>query len=54
MLAEMGLVERGGVWAARCRIKPIADRMHQIRVTRYIDKHRKKGAAVKLFIRMVR
>jgi REP element-mobilizing transposase RayT len=50
-LSKAGLVATGGVWARRCRIKPIANRAHQVRVTRYIPAHRKKGAAVRLFLR---
>jgi REP element-mobilizing transposase RayT len=50
-LSKGGLVAPGGVWAKRCRIKPIANRAHQVRVTRYIPAHRKKGAAVRMFLR---
>jgi REP element-mobilizing transposase RayT len=49
-LRKAGLVAPGGVWAVRARIKPIADRSHQVRVTHYIPAHRKKGAAVLMFI----
>lgn len=50
-LSKAGLVALGGVWAQRCRIKPIADRAHQVRVAKYIPAHRKKGAAVRMFLR---
>jgi hypothetical protein len=45
-LSDAQLADRGGVWAARCRPKPINDRPHQVCVFGYIRDHRKKGAAV--------
>ena len=45
-LSDAQLVDRGGVWAKRCRPMPINDRAHQVRVFGYIRDHRKKGAAV--------
>jgi hypothetical protein len=45
-LSDAKLVGRGGVWAARCRPKPINDRAHQVCVFGYIRDHRKRGAAV--------
>jgi hypothetical protein len=50
-LSKAGLVAPGGVWAVRCRIKPIKDRAHQVRVASYIPEHRKKGAAVRMYLR---
>jgi hypothetical protein len=50
-LRKAALVAPGGVWAVRCRIKPIADRAHQLRVSRYIPAHRKKGAAARVFLK---
>ena len=45
-LSKAQLIPPGGVWAKRCRTKPIADRAHQLRTARYIPEHAKKGAAV--------
>jgi len=36
----------GGVWAVRCRAKPIRDRAHQINVFYYILEHAQEGAWV--------
>jgi hypothetical protein len=45
-LSRAGLIQLGGVWAVRCRCKPVHDRAHQVQVARYILKHAHKGAAV--------
>jgi hypothetical protein len=45
-LVREGLALAGGVWAARCKVKPVENRAHQLRVARYIPAHAKKGAAV--------
>jgi hypothetical protein len=45
-LSDQGLVQPGGTWAVRCKVKPIADRAHELRVARYIWRHVTKGAAV--------
>jgi hypothetical protein len=45
-LSDAGLVAGGGVWAARCRCRPVKDRAHQINIVRYIRQHAKSGAAV--------
>ena len=50
-LSKAGLVAPGGVWGGRCRIKPIHDRAHQVRVANYIPNHRKKGAAVRIYLK---
>lgn len=50
-MSKQGLVAPGGVWAARCRIKPVTDRKHQVRVVRYIAEHKKKGAAIRIILR---
>lgn len=39
----------GTVWAKRCGLKRIADRVHQRRVFRYIEDHRAQGAWVWTF-----
>jgi len=45
-LAKAGLVEPGGVWATRGKVRPIRDRQHQVNVFHYILDHRREGAAV--------
>lgn len=45
-LSDAGLVERGGVWAIRCRCLPVKDRDHQVAVARYIIGHARRGSAV--------
>jgi hypothetical protein len=45
-LTREGLAPAGGVWAVRCKPKPIKDRQHQLRVAGYIKEHLKEGAAV--------
>jgi hypothetical protein len=45
-LSKTGARTKGGIWAVRCKCKPIRDRRHQVRVTRYIYAHHKHGAAV--------
>jgi hypothetical protein len=45
-LSRMGLRPEGGIWAVRCKCKPIRNRGHQVRVARYILAHYKRGAAV--------
>src|SRR2546430_1609317 len=36
----------GGIWAKKCKARPIKDREHQLNVASYIPKHAKKGAFV--------
>jgi REP element-mobilizing transposase RayT len=45
-LSKIGLTGSGGIWAVRCKCKPIRNRLHQLRVARYIPAHIKRGAAV--------
>jgi hypothetical protein len=45
-LSKRGLSSPGGIWAVRCRPKPIRDRRHQIRVARYIHAHHKREGIV--------
>jgi REP element-mobilizing transposase RayT len=45
-LSKLGLLRPGGAWAVRCKCKPVRDRRHQLRVTRYIRAHVKRGAIV--------
>ena len=47
-LAATGLAAAGGVWAKRCKCKPIADRAHQMTVVGYIRDHVREGAAVRV------
>ena len=46
LMSKSGVIDKGGVWAARCRVRPIKDRTHYNNVSRYIADHAKKGAAV--------
>jgi hypothetical protein len=46
VMSDEGHVERGGVWAVRCKVLPIRNRKHQLNVAKYIPDHAKKGAAV--------
>ena len=41
-----GLVDSGGVWAKRGKVKPIQDRAHEVRVYGYVVAHLEEGAAV--------
>ena len=50
-LSKSGMRPQGGVWAVRCKCKPIRDRRHQVRVARYIFAHYKHGAAVWRLVR---
>ncbi|MBI1368531.1 MAG: hypothetical protein GC162_07730 [Planctomycetes bacterium] len=45
-LAAARLAAPGGIWARRGKVKPIADRAHQLRVYQYILNHAQQGAAV--------
>jgi len=40
------LAPPGGIWAVRCKCKPVTDREHQLKVTRYLHKHIESGAAI--------
>lgn len=44
-MSREGMSAPGGVWAKRCRIKPVRDRRHQVVDYRHILDHAKKGAA---------
>ena len=46
LMSRSRLIGRGGVWAVRCRIRPVKNRAHQLRIARYIPDHAAKGAAV--------
>jgi hypothetical protein len=48
LLRQLGLSPNptGGIWAKRCKAKPVGDRAHQLNATRYILDHEKRGAAV--------
>ena len=45
-LSKSGLSRPGGIWAVRCKTKPIRDRIHQVRVARHIRAHDRRGAVV--------
>jgi hypothetical protein len=46
LLSKASLVEPGGVWAARCRVRPVKNAFHLDNVAKYIPDHAKKGAAI--------
>jgi hypothetical protein len=48
-LSREKLAAPGGVFAAGCGVKPIKDRTHEIRCTKYIRNHIKEGAVVWLW-----
>jgi hypothetical protein len=43
-----GLAPAGGLWAAACGVKPIADRDHYHRAVAYVADHAEQGAVVHL------
>jgi hypothetical protein len=45
-MSRSGVIAKGGVWAAKCRVRPIKNGPHYSNVSRYIPDHAKKGAAV--------
>jgi hypothetical protein len=47
-MSRAGVVAMGGVWAAKCRVRPIKDAQHHANVSKYIPDHAKRGAAVYL------
>lgn len=46
VLSDSGLTLQGGLWAARCRTRPVTDRAHQLNIVRYIRRHSTSGAAI--------
>lgn len=46
MMSRSGVVPEGGIWGAKCRVRPIKDREHSANVGKYIPAHARKGAAV--------
>lgn len=46
VLSDAKLAPREGVWAVRCNVTPIEERRHQVRVLRYILRHRNEHTAV--------
>ena len=45
-MSKARVIAPGGIWGAKCRVRPIKDRPHQLNVTKYIRDHVKKGAAM--------
>ncbi len=45
-LSKLGLARVGGIWAVRCKCKPVRNRQHQVRTAKYIQAHKKYGAVV--------
>jgi hypothetical protein len=46
LMSKQGIAPKGGIFAAKCRVRPVKDRRHQVNIASYIPAHRKKGAAV--------
>jgi hypothetical protein len=44
--SSAGVVAEGGIWAKRCGVKPIREKMHLQRVIKYIADHIHEGAVV--------
>ena len=42
-MSRAGIVAQGGVWAARCRVRPIKNQYHYANVAKYIPDHAKKA-----------
>jgi hypothetical protein len=45
-MSRAGVALAGVIWAKRCRVRPVKDRAHQLKIASYIPAHAKKGAAV--------
>lgn len=45
-LRQRGCIHEGGVFAVRCKVRPIEDRAHKQNVEQYIYHHKDEGAAV--------
>ena len=45
-MSRAGVAPEGGIWAKRCRVRPVKNRAHQFNIASYIPAHAKKGAAV--------
>ena len=45
-MTRAGIAPAGGIWPAKCRVRPVKDRQHQLNIAKYIPAHPKKGAAV--------
>ncbi len=45
-VSKCGLRGEAGIWAVRGKNKEVRDRIHQVRVARYIRAHAKRGAVV--------
>jgi hypothetical protein len=46
LMSKAGLISKGGIWAKKCRVRPVKDRAHQVNIAGYIPAHKRKGAAV--------
>lgn len=40
------IIEPGGVWGKKCRVRPVRNRAHHLNIVKYILVHEKKGAAI--------
>ena len=45
-MSRARIAPKGGIWASRCRARPVKNRSHQLSIAKYIRAHAKKGAAV--------
>jgi REP element-mobilizing transposase RayT len=45
-MSRAGIAPQGGIWAVKCRVRPVKDRNHQLNIAKYIPAHARKGAAV--------
>jgi REP element-mobilizing transposase RayT len=45
LVRREGLLPKGGIWQVRCKVEPIADRRHQLKVVEYIVAHENQGGA---------
>src|SRR5688572_11224050 len=45
-MSSTGVIQRGGVWAQKCRVRPIKDEQHSANVSKYIPDHARKGCAI--------
>jgi hypothetical protein len=49
-MSKRKMVAPGGIWGKKSRIRPVANRQHQLKIVSYICNHKKTGAAVILLL----
>jgi hypothetical protein len=47
-MSRAGIAPQGGIWGAKCRVRPVQDASHKSNIERYIPDHAKKGCAIYL------